>query len=66
MGPERPIPAPLLVPRGRVYVAIKSGDVSFACNVNKGSSVYGKQSTAKACAKHMENLMKKRREERRK
>jgi hypothetical protein len=40
-------------------VNIKSGEVVFAYNVNKGSSVHGKQSTAEACAKHMKNFIEK-------
>lgn len=40
-------------------VNIKSGEVVYAYNVSKGSSVHGKQSTAEACAKHLKNFIEK-------
>lgn len=38
---------------------VKSSEVVFAYNVNKGSSYHGKQSTAEACAKHLKEAIEK-------
>ena len=40
-------------------VNIKTGTVVWGYNVNKGSSVRGKQSSAEACAKHLKEKIEK-------